>query len=166
MAKKRKQNISIVSAIIVAVIIGLIIGAVVFNPADEGVHVKAPEPIEGYDDSWGRLATPVERGTVTHILIAWTGAGATPKEPRTQEEARKLVESIWERYKDDPTEENWRELQIQYNEDSGPTHNKYDVGPNDGLIEQFTETGLSTEVGHARISEPGQFGYHLIRRER
>jgi hypothetical protein len=166
MARKRKQSVSIVSAIIVAVIIGLAIGAIMFNPAEEGVHVKPPERVEAYDPSWGLLETPIARGTVTHILISWDGAGGTPSEPRTREEARKLIEELWVKYRNDPTDENWRDLQARYNEDRANPHAEFEVYEGALLVPEFIEFGRSTEVNHARITDGGRFGYHLIRRER
>jgi hypothetical protein len=163
---KRKQNISVVSTIIGAIVIGLILGAIMFNPPGEPVGLPDVSFEGEYDDDWGKLSRPIQRGHVTHILITWDGQGrAQPKESRNQEEARELIEQLWHRYRNEPTESNWRDLQERYNEDGAP-HNEYDVVQGSrNLDPDFTETGLNTEVGHARIVE-SQFGYHLIRRER
>jgi hypothetical protein len=124
----------------------------------------APAPAaKPYDDTLGKLDAPEAAWKVTHILVSWTGAfqGLDPKQPRTKEEARRLVDDIWAKYSADPTDDNWRAMQLQYNEDSAP-HNVYDSKMN--LIEPFKQVSRTTKKGFARIVE-SQFGFHLIRRE-
>ncbi len=161
MAKKKKQTSLIGLIIVVALLGGGIALAMSHSPGEGGVVPKAPE---GYDDSWGKLDSPVSKATVTHVLVSWKGAGVnTIKDPeRSKEGARELIEEIWAKFRADPTESNWKELQVKYNEDSGPVHNKYEIPGN--LVQPFQDTGKSTEVGKARICE-SNYGYHLIRRE-
>jgi uncharacterized protein YpuA (DUF1002 family) len=84
---------------------------------------------------------------------------------RTKEEARKLVEEVWRKYKDDQTDENWRALQTQHNEDSSvDAYKVYDTAI-DSLVDPFKNCAKATKPNFARICE-SQFGYHLIRREK
>ena len=171
-AKRKQANSSIIGVVLGAAVLGGIVGTVIFHNA--GDPLPPPPKIEftgEYDDSWGRLPSPVNEAKVTHILISWTGKNArsTPKEPRSQEDAKKLVEQLWHQYRNNPTAENWRAMQAEYNEDSAP-HNVYDCkgGPGgrntDGLDPAFSTCGRTTEPGKARYIESA-FGYHLIRRE-
>lgn len=169
MAKKSKQNISLLGAVIVAALIGVAIAMVMFN--DPGTALPPPANVEfteEYDDSWGKLPTPVSEAKVRHILISWKGKNdrVTLKDPeRTEEQARELVDQLWARYKNEPTEANWNRLAEQHSEDSGPPSQVYTCkSRNSGLDEAFNSTGLSTKPGFARIAS-GSFGFHLIRRE-
>jgi hypothetical protein len=166
-AKKKK---SFIGLIVIAALIGAAIGVAVFNYADEPIPTPAIVDLgDEYDDSWGRLDRPQSPATVTHILISWQGKSGrvVPKDPRrTEQQARELVVDLWNRYKADPTTENWRKLQAEYNEDSAP-HNEYTCElPNPGLDEDFNNIGLTTRVNHARVAWDSAFGFHLIRRER
>lgn len=167
---QKKKDINYVALIVVAAILGAALGAIVFNKP-EGTPTTLPANVsydDPYDDSWGKAERPAGEATVTHILISWKGKNprSAPKDPnRTQEQAKKLVEELWNRYKFDPTDANWKKLQAEYNEDSAP-HNEYTCktfGSN--LDEAFNRCGLETKVGKARYIE-SSFGYHLIRRER
>lgn len=173
MSKKKKQK-SVAGLIIVAALIGAAIGVAVLNSSADDPPPMPPviDKGDGYDDDWGKLDRPVSEATVKHILIAWKGKNArvTPKDPnRTQQQAKELVESLWQRYKTDPTDENWRALQAEYNEDSQP-HNDYVCKKDAQLDPPFNEVGRTTKVNHARITnfdgDGGAFGYHLIRREK
>jgi len=162
--RKSKQNVSMLGAVIVAALIGIALAMVMFN--DSGTPLPPPPEVEfneEYDDTWGKLPTAAERGTVSQILVSWTGANpeVTPKEERTEEEARKLIDEIWARYKNEPSEANWKTLQAKHNEDASP-HQMY---PFPGrYVPQFSETAQTTKVGFARICK-SDFGFHLIRRE-
>lgn len=164
MAKKKQK--SVVGLVVVAALIGAAIGAAVFNSSAGDPPPMPPVVDKGdqYDDSWGRLERPAASAAVTHILISWEGTGVATKEPgRTKEQARELVEGIWRRYRDNQDEGYWKELQVTYNEDTGPVHKVYRV-PEDSLVEPFKQGALTTLPTYARIIE-SQFGYHLIRRE-
>jgi len=165
MAKRGKNSISFFSTLIVAIAIGIIIGVVVYNPPGDPVNVPEVTFDASYDDTWGKLDRPDARGTVTHILIAWDGTNVGgQREPRTKEQAREQIEQIWHKYRNQPTDENWRSLQAKHNEDGAP-HNEYEVHPGAQLVQPFIDIGLTTRAQHARIVE-SQFGWHLIRRER
>lgn len=169
MAKKRNTRGTLIGTIIFAAILGSVIGAIIFH--DPGEPLPGPDSVkftDKYDDEWGKLAAPVSHVTVTHILVSWKGASprVTPKDPeRTKEQAWELVEQLWNRYKTEPTKENWTALQARYNEDSKP-HERYGVPDPTGqpLAKPFTDCAKSTNVNFARIVET-EFGYHLIRRE-
>lgn len=168
MARRNKDSkAGLIGGVVVAVFLGIVIAFLIYRPFDQPpppppkVDLNTP-----YDDTWGKLVAPDARGVVTHILVSWTGANPRVQvsSPRTKEEARKLIDSIWAIYRNTPTEAVWKELQEKHNEDSGDKHNKYPVGGNDGLDPAFSACGKSTKVGHARIVESA-FGFHLIRRE-
>lgn len=166
MAQQKKKPINYVSLIIVAALIGAGAGAIVFyDPGTPTPHVKFDDT---YDDSWGKLEKPDAQATVTHILISWAGKSdrSKPKDPkRTQEQAKKLVEELWHKYRNNPSDENWKALQKEHNEDTAP-HTEYTCKTaGSGLDEKFNSLGLQTKAKHARYVE-SSFGYHLIRRER
>lgn len=124
-----------------------------------------------YDDDIGKLAEPVAKAKVTHILVKVGGTTKPPGEQRTADQAKALCEELWKRYHDAAEEDKvrvWKEMQVQYNEDGAP-HNVYDVTPSAGLIKLFKDVALTTEVGQARIApydrQGSPYGYHLIRRE-
>lgn len=145
-----------IGAIIVAALIGIALAMVMFH--DSGTPLPAPANVEfteEYDDSWGRLATPVARCGVSHILVKIDDS-------RTEEEARKLIDQIWARYKNEPSKDNWLSLQKQYNEDTADVHKIYPIPGN--WMPEFIETGKSTDIGFARICKTS-YGFHLIRRE-
>lgn len=169
--RKANSNLMSLGAVIGAVILGIVIAVAVYNP----LEAPPPGPVKfdpntPYDDEWGKLSTPDEQADVTHILVGWTGANPSsqPKEPRTKEEARRLIEKIWGLYRTTPTVENWKLLQTRHNEDNragpGSEHNKYTCKRGDGLDPKFSECGKTTKSKHARIVE-SSFGFHLIRRE-
>lgn len=172
MARNRNQsNLMSIGGILAAILIGVMIAFMVYRPFDPPPPGPANyDPNMPYDDNWGKLATPDAEAVVTHILVSWTGANprSNPKEPRTKEEARKLIETVWALYRNNPTPEHWKGLQASHNEDNqgGPqsAFNKYTCKRNDGLDPKFSECGKSTKSKHARIVE-SDFGFHLIRRE-
>lgn len=161
-ARKRKST-PIIGLSLLAILGGIFLAAQMYHFYDP--PPPGPPKVDmntAYDDTWGKLATPVSKFKVTHILVSWEGiSGVTPKEKRTKEEARKLIEDIWARYKLEPSNDNWRKLQVQYNEDTG-AHNEYTEAQS--LVQPFMDTAKTTAKDHARIVE-SQFGYHLIRRE-
>lgn len=120
-----------------------------------------PMTVTAYDDSIGRLGKPATTWKVTHILVSWSGTQVPTKQPRSKEEARKLIDELWRRYLANPTNDHWRQLQAQHNEDGAP-HNVYDS--TQSLVDAFVVGGSTTKTGFARIVE-SEFGYHLIRRE-
>jgi len=169
--QKKNQSLLNIGSIVTAVILGVIVAMAVYRPFDPPPPGPANyDPNMPYDDSWGKLTSPDAQAEVTHILVGWTGANprSTPKEPRTKEEARKLIDTIWALYRNNPTPEHWKALQAQHNEDNagGPesAFNKYTCKAGDGLDPAFSSTGKSTKPKHARICESA-FGFHLIRRE-
>lgn len=160
MAKKRGNNkTGIFAAIFSAALLGAVIGMFLYN--DAGTPLPPPPEVEfqdEYDDSLGRLPTPVSRCSVTHILLMID-------ENRTEEKAKHDIEQLWNLYKNRPTKEFWTELQIKNNEDTGDKTRVYPVpGPPPGLQPEFEATAKSTKVGFARICKT-TYGYHLIRRE-
>jgi hypothetical protein len=171
----KKKKISYLGWGIAAALIGAGIAfAIIHKP--EGTPIPYVKDSDAYDDNWGKLDEMVPRATVKHILISWKDKNARvmPKDPnRTQEQARKLIEDLWKRYKADPTDANWKGLQAEYNEDTEP-HSEYvceeNPRPDKKLDDEFTKVGRSTKVNHARITnfdgDGGAFGYHLIRREK
>ncbi|MBZ0136569.1 MAG: peptidyl-prolyl cis-trans isomerase [Planctomycetes bacterium] len=155
--------------IVVAAIAGVALAMVMFY--DSGTALPPPPKVEHtdeYDDTWGKLPTPVSEARVRHILISWQGKNprVTPKDPnRTEEQARALVEDLWHQYRNNPTVENWDRLAGEHSEDSGAPSTVYTCKSRDsGLDKAFNDTGLSTKPGFARIAS-GSFGFHLIRRE-
>ena len=155
MAKPKARKPSYLGAVLTAAVLGLIIGSVIYYQSGEPLPPPAEvEFTSEYDDSWGRLDKPVVRCGVTHILVKSEG--------RTDEEAKKEIERIWHLYRTNPTQPNWRELQVKYNEDKADIHAVFPIPGN--LVPEFQEVGKSTKVGFARIAK-SQFGYHLIRRE-
>lgn len=165
MAKPKRKQQSVAGALIVAIVAGVVIGLVLFNPLADPPPSQAKVEIVGdYDDSWGKLPTPVARATVTHILISWDGAGVTTKQPRNKDAARKLVDQLWLQFRNNPTESNWVKMQAQFNEDGQP-HSKYEVFTGAQLVQPFITCGQTTDINHARIVE-SNYGYHLIRREK
>jgi hypothetical protein len=154
---KENRKVSIVGAVVVAALLGLVIGAVMFN--SPGTPLPPPANVEftgEYDDSWGRLASPVPRCGVSHILVKID-------ETRTEAEAKKLIEQIWHQYKNNNGDKKkWRELQEKYNEDTADKFKIYPIPGN--WMPEFIQTGKTTEVGFARIAKTS-YGYHLIRRE-
>jgi hypothetical protein len=93
--------------------------------------------------------------------VSWTGLQVPTKQARTKEEARKLIDEIWSKYRANSSQANWAALQKLHNEDSLP-HSSYDS--TQSLIPEFKATAGSTGIGSARIVE-SRFGFHLIRRE-
>ncbi len=173
MAKKSNTN-AWIGVILSAIAIGLIVGIVLVNPNYQppvgNIEVDAKDV--AYDHTEGSIRK-VAKAKVTHILLSWKGKGSvTPKDPnRTQEQAKKLAEEIWQKYNaasDKDKDKVWKELQVQYNEDSGNVHNVYDVTPSAGLVQEFKDTALETAVGKVRITlvppEKLTFGYHVVRR--
>jgi hypothetical protein len=154
---KGNKKVSIIGAVIVAALMGLGIGAVIFH--SPGTPLPPPANVEftgEYDDSWGRLNTPVERCGVSHILVKID-------ETRTEEEAKKLIDQIWHQYKNNNGDKKkWMELQTKHNEDTGDKHHIYPIPGN--WMPEFIQTGKTTKVGFARIAKTS-YGYHLIRRE-
>lgn len=162
MARKKKQP-SLVMAVIFGLVFGGIIAVAVWNTYDPPKPGPKKPHYEEYDDSYGKLETPVASAKVTHILISWDGQGVKMKvDKRTREQAKQLAEKIWMQYVNDGAD--WKSLQAQYNEDSGGPSAVYDVTPTASLVQPFKDCSLSTEVGKARIVE-SKFGYHIIRRE-
>lgn len=158
----------ILSAVAVGVLAGMILINPNYTPPPTNVVVDPKDMV--YDHA--RDAIPrVAKAKVTHILLSWKGKG-TPKDPnRTQEQAKKLAEEIWQKYNAAPDKDKdqvWKDLQVQYNEDSGNVHNVYDVSPDAALVDEFKDIGLTTAVNKVRITmaEPSKlrFGYHVIRR--
>ncbi|MCB9894603.1 MAG: peptidylprolyl isomerase [Planctomycetes bacterium] len=174
MAKRKSSRNNILGVVIAAALIGSVIGAIIFY--DPGEPLPRPEDVkftEKYDDEWGKLKAPISHVDVEHILISWNGANpqVTPKDPeRTKEEAWELIEQIWNRYKVNPTKENFADLQNSYNEDT-EAHHTYSIpdprtgDENGGLVPEFADCAKSTEEGFARIVE-SPYGYHLIRRKK
>jgi hypothetical protein len=162
---KKKNQTSIIGLIVVAILLGGGIALAMSHSPGEGGTV-AEKPTE-YDDSWGKLETPVSEAKVTHILVSWAGKSdrTKPKDPRrTKEQAKELIERLWKEQLDDPSEEKWKQLQAEHNEDTAP-HNEYTCkSEGAGLDPEFNKCGLSTKVGSARYVE-SSFGYHLIRRK-
>jgi hypothetical protein len=160
----------VLSAIAVGLLAGIILVNPNYTPPPEKMNVD-PKDV-AYDHS--RDAIPrVAKAKVTHILLSWKGKGSVkPKDPnRTQEQAKKLAEEIWQKYNAAPDADKdkvWKELQVQYNEDSGNVHNVYDVTPSAGLVQEFKDTALETAVGKVRITmvapEKLTYGYHVVRR--
>ena len=168
--RKSSKRRSIIGIVVFAALLGGLIGAVIFY--DPGQPLPGPDSVEfsdPYDDEWGKMPAPISHVTVEQILISWKDANprVTPKDPeRTKEEARKLVDQIWNRYKTEPLKENFHALQAKYNEDSNP-HEIYGVpNPQGGsYVKPFEDCAKSTEEGFARIVE-SEFGFHLIRRKK
>jgi hypothetical protein len=159
----KKKKISYLGWGIAAALIGAGIAfAIIHKP--EGTPIPYVKDSDAYDDNWGKQDPPDSKATVTHVLVSWEGGGVDNiKDPkRTKEQARKLIEEVWLKYKNDRSEENWKKLQSQFNEDTTP-HNTYDIPGN--LVQPFQDCGKSTKVGFARICE-STYGYHLIRREK
>ncbi|MCA8936714.1 MAG: peptidylprolyl isomerase [Planctomycetes bacterium] len=159
MAKKRGNRRSgMLFAFIGAVVLGAVIGVMLYN--DPGMPLPPPPEVDfdaPYDDSWGRLPTPVARCAVTHILLKID-------ENRTEEEAKHDIEQLWNLYKNRPTKEFWTELQQKNNEDSSDKTHVYPIPGPQPYQPEFEATGKSTKVGFARICKT-TFGYHLVRRE-
>lgn len=156
MAKKGNPRNALIGAVLVAIVAGVVIGAVVFN--DPGTAPPPPPKVEftgEYDDSWGKEPAPVARCGVSHILVKIDAN-------RDEAAAKKLVEQIWHKYRNEPSKENWLALQKQYNEDTADVHKVYPI-PGQWMPE-FIATGKSTKIGFARITKTS-YGYHLIRRE-
>lgn len=169
---KKSNTTAWVGVILSAIAVGLLAGMILINPnyvPPPSNTVVDPKDI-AYDHA--RDAIPrVAKAKVTHILVSWKGKGK-PKDPnRTQEQAKKLAEEIWQKYNAAPDakkDEVWKQLQVEYNEDSGNVHNVYDVTPDAGLVQEFKDISLTTAVNKVRITldDPSKltFGYHVIRR--
>lgn len=173
MAKKSSSN-AWVGVIVSAIAVGLLAGIILVNPnyvAPLGNNTPDAKDV-AYDP--GRDAIPrVASAKVTHILLSWKGKGSVqPKDPnRTQQQAKKLAEEIWQKYEaasEKDKDKVWKELQVQYNEDSADVHKVYDVSPTASLVPEFKDTALETKVGKVRITmlppEKLTYGYHVIRR--
>jgi len=169
-AKRKSGNsAAIIGGVVFAVFGGIVLAVSVFNAQDE-TPLPAPPKIDlntPYDDEWGKLATADSAWTVTHILVSWTGSGVTTKKPRTKEEARKLIDELWARFRNNPTKEYWTAMQKEFNEDGKP-YTEYSWPLKTGqvdMVPEFKRVAQTTKASHARIVE-SQFGFHLIRRER
>jgi hypothetical protein len=166
---KSSNTAAIIGLVLLAIVGGVYIGTSIYNE-QQGTPMPAPPKVDlndAYDDNWGKLTSADAQAVVTHILVGWTGANprSTPKQPRSKEEARKLIDQIWAKFRVNPTDDNWKALQKQYNEDDQvDVHNKYTCKANDGLDPAFSACGKSTKPGHARVTETA-FGFHLIKRE-
>lgn len=167
---KKSNTTAWVGIILSAIAVGLLAGIILVNPnytpPPEKMNVD-PKDI-AYDHTRDQIPK-VAKAKVTHILLSWKGKNArvTPKDPnRTEEQAKKLAEEIWQKYSAAPEAEKdkvWKELQIKHNEDTAP-HTEYPL-PNPSLDRPFELIGLTTAVGKCRITMPaGAFGYHVIRR--
>lgn len=159
MAKhKDAKKVSVVGAILVAAIIGLIIGAVIYY--EPGTPLPSPDDVEfkgDYDDTWGKLERPEQRVTVSQVLVM-------VNDTRDDAAAKKLIDQIWHKYRNDPTEKNWKDLQTTYNEDTADKHKKYPIPAPQEYVPEFTAVGKTTKAGFARIAKTS-YGYHLIRRD-
>ena len=171
MAKKSNTN-AWIGVILSAIAIGLVVGIVLVNPNYQppAANVEVDPKDVAYDHSRDGIPR-VAKAKVTHILVSWKGKGK-PKDPnRTQQQALKLAEEIWQKYnaaKDSEKDKVWNDLQEQYNEDSSDVHAKFDVTPTASLVQEFKDVALTTAVGKVRITmvppEKLTFGYHVIRR--
>lgn len=162
---KQSKTAGVIGVVLLAIIGGVYLGVSVFNEP-EGTPSPPPPKVDlndKYDDAWGKLATADANWQVTHILVSWEGAGVKTKKPRDKAAARKLIDEIWAKYRVNPTADNWKALQVEFNEDTGQVHNVYKSS--DSLVEPFKETSKLTKVGFARVAE-SNYGFHLIRRER
>lgn len=168
MARQKQSKIAaIVGVVLLGVVGGVYLGTSIYNE-QKGTPPPMPTRIElndPYNDDWGKLSTADAAWEVTHILVSWTGANprVTLKEPRTKDEARKLIDEIWAKYHNNPTEANWKALQKQYNEDT-EAHSRYKHNDRQQSVKPFQDTAKTTRRGFARVATT-EFGFHLIRRE-
>lgn len=161
---KSSNAAAIIGLVLLAIVGGVYIGTSIYNQP-KGTPMPAPPKVDlndPYDDSWGKLSSADSTWSVTHILVAWDGTGVTTKKPRDKAGARKLIDEIWGKYRVNPTEGNWKALQVEFNEDTAPTHKLYASA--DPLVDPFKNTAKTTKVGFARVAE-SSYGFHLIRRE-
>lgn len=166
---KRKKRKSLAGIVIVLGLIAVAVGIAMSNSTGD------PEPIrtvEGYDDEWGKLDSPVQSAVVTEILLTWRGSvpgefqEAEVNRRRSKEQARELAEEVWEKYRAAPNEENWKKLreisdrrpypEVRWRY---PPANSRQVMP-----DEFYAVARTTRVGFARIAE-SKHGIHVIRRE-
>lgn len=167
----KRKNPGVTGLVIGAIVVGIVVGIIIVNPRySPAVNVEVDSKDIAYNHAEGAIAR-VNKAKVSHILISYkTAKSPTPglkDKNRTEEQARKLAEEIWAKYREAEAadkEKVWKELQAQYNEDKEP-HTEYDVTPEAGWIQEFKDIGLTTAVGAARITmPPGKYGYHVIRR--
>jgi hypothetical protein len=154
-ANRKDKKVSIAGAVLLAAVLGLIVGAIIFH--DPGTAPLSPDDVEftgPYDDKWGKLDRPDQRGGVSQIFIKIDAK-------RNEADAKKLAEQIWHKIKNvNGLQTRWQELQDQYNDEP----DKRKIYPFPGGPPELFETGRTTKVGHVRVTKSTK-GYHLVRRE-
>ena len=134
------------------------------EPAAPAAPAKAAEPAK---------AVEADHIQVQHVLIAFTGTSAS-KQPRTQDEAKKLAYEILDRARKG---EDFDALVKQYSEDQYPGiygMSNNGVAPAPGefprnrMVPAFGNTGFPLKVGEVGIADFDQknspFGYHIVKR--
>lgn len=167
----KRKNPGVTGLVIGAIVVGIVVGIIIVNPGySPSMNVEVDAKDMAYNHAEGAVA-PVNRAKVSHILISYkTAKSPVPglkDKNRTEEQARKLAEEIWAKYreaKEADRDEVWKKLQAQYNEDKVP-HSEYTITPEVNPVPEVREVGLTTAVGAARITmPPGKSGYHVVRR--
>lgn len=103
---------------------------------------------------------PVEEVRASHILICGQG-DSNCKSNRTQEEALRLTEEIYEKV----NETNFAELAEEYSEDPSAKQNSGDLGwfGKGTMVKEFEDAAFALKVGEVSKPIKTQFGYHIIK---
>lgn len=113
-----------------------------------------------------RMVAKKEGGSVkaSHILIAYDGTGAQPKESRTKEQAETLAKELLSEVKANP--DTFAALALEHSEDPGSATRggTYDNIPEGQMVPEFNDYIFDNNIGSIGLVET-DFGFHIIKIE-
>ena len=121
-------------------------------PSTPRVQVKTPP------------AAPVpETIALRHILVSWDGHPKGNKGLRTQEEAKALVDAIYQQLQ---SGEDFKALAKQHSDDAGSAFRMGWLGPGqrETWVPEFSQAAFQLQVGDISPPTESPFGYHIIQR--
>ncbi|WP_224485254.1 peptidylprolyl isomerase [Robertkochia aurantiaca] len=125
----------------------------VFGPYKDGDFYKITRLIDRKEGAMVKAS---------HILLAYDGSGAQPKESRTKEEAEALAQDLLKQVNADPSE--FGTLALEYSDDPGSSARggTYDDIPEGMMVPEFNDYIFGNPVGSTGVVET-EFGYHVIK---
>lgn len=125
----------------------------VFGPYEDGEYYRLSRMM-------GKKANASVKAS--HILLAYDGAQAAPKSPRTKEEAKAKAEELLAQLK--ANGEDFAKLALEYSDDPGSASRggTYDNIPQGQMVPAFNDYIFNNAKGALGIVET-DFGYHVIR---
>ncbi len=121
-------------------------------PSTPRVQVKTPP------------AAPVpETIALRHILVSWDGQPKGNKGQRTQEEAKDLADTIYQRLQ---SGQDFKALAKQHSDDAGSAHRMgwLGSGQRETWVPEFSQAAFQLQVGDISPPTESPFGYHIIQR--